>query len=231
MADFEKAIRDVETRLRARGLGHVFDGVRRIRVVREESFHDCRTFVIGLNPADARKPFAAFHARAYLLLHELGHQFAEACVGPEGRKRLAPLFGDYDRPYRRLPKPRACGADHVSRYAMTHPAEDFAETFAVCLWRGWEPARVDALIGSRSPVCRRKVSAMRRLIGDSAARGPGAAGTPPAEAVRARRFDERKDVFPRRLGLHPVGRADDAPPVRAHGVHQERRLRAHLLRG
>jgi hypothetical protein len=183
MADFEKAIRDVETRLRARGLGHVFDGVRRIRVVREESFHDCRTFVIGLNPADTRKPFAAFHTRAYLLLHELGHQFAEACVGPQGRKRLAPLFGDYDRPYRRLPRARVCGADYLSRYAMTHPAEDFAETFAVCLWRGWEPGPVDALCAGRSALCRKKVSAMTRLVGDSAARGPGA---PPPEPVRAR---------------------------------------------
>jgi hypothetical protein len=169
MAEFERAIREVETRLRAKGLGHLLEGVRRIRVVREESFHDSRTYVIGLNPADVRKPFAAFHTRVYLLLHELGHHFAEARVGREGLRRLAPLLGDYDLPYRRLPKPRRCGPDHVSRYAMTHPAEDFAETFAVCLWRGWEPRKVDALLAERSPLCRRKVSAMARLIRSSAA--------------------------------------------------------------
>jgi hypothetical protein len=185
VAEFARAIRDVEKRLRGRGLGHVLDGVRRIRVVREESFHDSRTFVIGLNPADARKPFAAFHTRAYLLVHELGHHFAEACVGRAGLRPLAPLFGDYDRPYRRLPKPRVCGADHVSRYAMTHPAEDFAETFAVCLWREWAPGRVDGLLSARSPLCRRKVSVMGKLIRDSA-RARRSRGSP-AERMRARR--------------------------------------------
>jgi hypothetical protein len=176
VAEFDRAIRDVETRLRAGGLGHLLDGVRRIRVVREESFHDSRTFVIGLNPADVRKPFAAFHTRPYLLLHELGHHFAEASLGRDGRRRLAPLFGDYDSPYRRLPRPRACGADHLSRYAMTHPAEDFAETFAVCLWREWEPGRVDELLKRRSALCRRKVSTLSRVVRGSAARG--AAGVP-----------------------------------------------------
>jgi hypothetical protein len=185
MARFDRAIRDVRVRLAALGLGHVFEGVRRIRVVAEESFHDSRTFVIGLNPADVRKPFAAYHTRPYLLLHELGHQFAEACVGREGLKDLVPLFGDYDGRYRRLPRPRVCGPDHLSRYAMTHPAEDFAETFAVCLWREWQPSRVNALLSERSPLCRRKVSVMSRLIGDSAARG--SAGALPSEAVRPRR--------------------------------------------
>jgi hypothetical protein len=164
VAEFDRAIEEVRERFHARGLAAAFDGVRRIRVVREESFHDSRTFVIGLNPADVKKPYAAFHRRPYLLVHELGHQFAEACLTRPQLRRLAPLFGDYDARYRRLPKPRVCGPDHVSRYAMTHPAEDFAETFAVCLWRDWQPAAVDALLASRSPLCRRKAAAMRRLI-------------------------------------------------------------------
>jgi hypothetical protein len=176
MAEFERAIRDVEARLAAKGLEHLLDGVRRIRVVSEESFHDSRTSVIGLNPADVRKPFAAFHRRPYLLLHELGHHFAEARLGRDGLRALSPLLGDYDRPYRRLPKPRVCGPDNVSRYAMTHPAEDFAETFAVSLWREWEPRKVDALLAMRSPLCRRKVSVMTRLIRDSAARAAPPAG-------------------------------------------------------
>jgi hypothetical protein len=184
MAQFDRAIRDVKARLGATGLGHLLDGVRRIRVVAEESFHDSRTFVIGLNPADVRKPFAAFHTRAYLLLHELGHHFAEAVLGREGLRRLAPLFGEYDGPYRRLPKPRVCGPDHLSRYAMTHPAEDFAETFAVCLWREWEPGKVDALLEGRSVRCRRKVSALRHLIRGSAARGHSAAPLPRAATGR-----------------------------------------------
>ncbi len=164
MAEFDRAIREVERRLRDKGLAHLLDGVRRIRVVREESFHDSRTFVIGLNPADVRKPYASFHTRPYLLLHELGHHFAEAHLGRAGLRRLAPLFGDYDQRYRRLPKPRVCGPDHLSRYAMTHPAEDFAETFAVCLWREWDPAGVAALLAARSHLCRKKAAAMARLI-------------------------------------------------------------------
>ncbi len=170
MPEFDRAIRDVERRLRTGGLGRLLHGVRRIRVVNEESFHDSRTFVIGLNPADVRKPFAAFHTRAYLLVHELGHHFAEACVDRADLRRVAPLFGDYDQRYRRLPRPRACGPDFVSRYAMTHPAEDFAETFAVCLWRRWEPRAVEALLAARSPLCRKKAAAMRRLIRGALAR-------------------------------------------------------------
>jgi hypothetical protein len=164
VAEFDKAIAEVRRRFHALGIGGIFDGVRRIRVVREESFHDSRTFAIGLNPADVRKPFAAFHCRPYLLVHELGHQFAEACLTRAQKKGLVTLFGDYDGPYRRLPRPRVCGPDHVSRYAMTHPAEDFAETFAVCVWRDWAPVAVDALLASRSALCRRKAAQMRSLI-------------------------------------------------------------------
>ncbi len=185
---FERAIRDVEARLRARGLAHILEGVRGIRAVREESFHDSRTAVIGLNPADVRKPFAAFHTRSYLLVHELGHQFAQFSLSPAQRKGLSGLFGDYDARYVRLPRPRRCGADHVSRYAMTHPAEDFAETFAVCLWRAWDPRAVDRLLADRSPLCRRKEAAMRGFLAASAAavrRGPPSEPGP-SEPVAAR---------------------------------------------
>ena len=164
MAEFDKAIAEVKHRLRRKGLGHLLEGVRRIRVVREESFHDSRTFTIGLNPADVRRPFAAFHQRAYLLVHELGHHFAEASLTRVERHNFSTLFGDYDSPYRRLPKPRACGPDHVSRYAMTHPAEDFAETFAVCLWKYWDRAGVLTLLAARSSLCRKKEREMARAL-------------------------------------------------------------------
>ena len=168
MAEFERAIAEVKERLSRKGLGHLLEGVRRIRVVREESFHDSRTFTIGLNPADVRRPFAAFHRRAYLLVHELGHHFAETSLTRVERHNFAALFGDYDSPYRRLPKPRACGPDHVSRYAMTHPAEDFAETFAVCLWRIWDLEGVARLLAARSPLCRKKEHSMARALLQSA---------------------------------------------------------------
>jgi len=161
---FERTIRDVGRYFEAAGLGFVFRAVRRIRVVNEESYHDSRNNTIGLRPADLKKPYAAFHRQPYLLIHELGHQFAELCLTSADKKALEPLFGDYDAPYRRAPRPRACGPDHVSRYAMVHPVEDFTETFAVCLWRDWEPEAVRRLLGARGPRCRRKAAAVSRII-------------------------------------------------------------------
>ncbi|MCX7031309.1 MAG: putative zinc-binding metallopeptidase, partial [Spirochaetes bacterium] len=161
---FDRSILQVGGYFDRVGLGRLFRSVRGIRAVRQESFHDVRTLTIGLNPRDVRRPFAAFHRRAYLLIHELGHHFVETRLGKRDRKRLEPLFGNYDAPYRRAPKPRRCGPDYVSRYAMTHPAEDIAETFAVCLWCDWQPGAVRKLLGARSPICRRKAAAIGRLI-------------------------------------------------------------------
>jgi hypothetical protein len=164
MAAFSRSRAEVARVLEQRGLGHIMQRITRIRPVKVESFHDVRDFSIGLNPGDVRRPFAAFHRRAYLLVHEVGHHFAEACLGRADRRALVPVFGDYDSLYRRAPRVRRCSPDHVSRYAMTHPAEDFAETFAVCLWACWEPQAVKDLLASRGPVCRRKAAVMRRLL-------------------------------------------------------------------
>lgn len=164
MAAFSRSRAEVTRVLEQRGLGHIMTRITRIRAVTVESFHDVRDFSIGLNPKDVRRPFAAFHRRAYLLVHEVGHHFAEACLTRADRRALAPVFGDYDSVYRRKRRSRQCGQDHVSRYAMTHPAEDFAETFAVCLWAFWEPEAVRDLLASRGPACRRKAAVMRRLL-------------------------------------------------------------------
>jgi hypothetical protein len=161
---FERSIARVRVYFHGIGLGVVFDGVRSIRVVGEESFHDERNNTIGLNPADVRKPFAAFRSRPYLLIHELGHHFGATCLTAADKRRLAPLFGDYDRPYRRGPRPKRCGPDYVSRYAATHPVEDFAETFAVLLWRDWKPQRVARLLLGKSRKCRQKLAEVARLI-------------------------------------------------------------------
>ena len=171
---FERALSDVRRRLEAAGLSCLLDTVSRIREVRQESFHDLRDRSIGLNLADVKKPYAAFHNRRYLIVHELGHHFAEVFLGGAGRHAVRPAFGDYDAPYRRLPRPRTADADHVSRYAMTHPAEDFAETFAVTLWQLWDPHGVRALLSGKSALCRAKVTEMGRLIEVQRLRGkPG----------------------------------------------------------
>jgi len=98
VAEFDNSIRQVSGYLDRAGLGRLFRSVRGIRAVRQESFHDVRTFTIGLNPRDVRKPFAAFHRRPYLLIHELGHHFVETRLGRRDRKRLEPIFGSYDAP-------------------------------------------------------------------------------------------------------------------------------------
>jgi hypothetical protein len=108
------------------------------------------------------------HRRPYLLIHELGHAFAERWLTAAERACLAPVFGDYDAPYRRAPKPARAGPDHVSRYSGVHPAEDFAETFAVCLWEDWDPRAVTRLLEGKSPRCMRKLAAVRRLVRRSA---------------------------------------------------------------
>ena len=189
---FERSIRDVRRLFEKIGLGRVFAGVTRIRVVREESYHDERTDEIGLNPADARRPFSAFPRRGYLLIHELAHHFAKACLSGADAASLAPLFGDIDRAYRRLPKPRSCGPDFVSRYAMTHPLEDFAETFAVCVWAEVQPGAVARLLSERSPACRRKLAAVRTLIRREARRARASGTAPRRGPPRARRGSSRR---------------------------------------
>jgi hypothetical protein len=169
----ERTIPAVRRFLDSQGLGWLYRRVRKIYVVRQESYHDEDKLTIGLRPADVHKPVSAYHALAYLLVHELGHQFALDCLTLAERRRLAPLFGDCSAPYRRLPTSRVLNPDFVSRYAMRHPLEDFVETFAVCLWHRWHPGLAGPLIAARSPRCRRKIAEVGRVI-DRNARRPTA---------------------------------------------------------
>ncbi len=164
MVNFSRSVAAVERYLRAKGLSHIFAGVRRIALVRTESFHNEDTRRIGLNPRDLRRPYAAFHRAPYLLIHEMGHEFALVSLTAADKQAMQPLFGRYDKPYRRARKPRIAGPDFVSRYAMVHPVEDFTETFAVCLWKDWEPRAVEALMREKSPLCRRKLAFVARLV-------------------------------------------------------------------
>jgi hypothetical protein len=171
---FESSIRRVGVYFARIGLGHVFGGVKRISVVRQESYHDIRTGCIGLNPRDVSRPWAAVHRRPYLLIHELGHAFAERWLTAGERASLSPVFGDYDAPYHRAPKPARAGPHNVSRYSMVHPAEDFAETFAVCLWEDWDHGAVARLMEGKSPLCARKLAAVRRLVRQNSRRAGAA---------------------------------------------------------
>lgn len=84
-----------------------------------------------------------------ILRHEAGHAL-DTAYGLHRRKRWREMFGSFSTPYPKYYKPRPGSRNYVQHlndwYAQAHPAEDFAETFAVWLapgsrWRqeykGW----------------------------------------------------------------------------------------------
>ena len=107
-----------------------------------------------------------------ILRHEVAHTICTAWR-LHYRKQWRQVFGRFSAPYPDSYRPRPSSRDYVHHfdgwYAQAHPAEDFAETFAVWLrprnvWRrqyhGWPALRkleyVDALMqeiaGTRPPV-------------------------------------------------------------------------------
>lgn len=91
--------------------------------------------------------------RMRILRHETGHAICSA-YRLHRRKRFRELFGSVTDPYPETYKPQPASRDYVTHldawYAQAHPAEDFAETFAIWLmpgnkWRrtyaGWPALR------------------------------------------------------------------------------------------
>lgn len=88
-----------------------------------------------------------------IMRHETGHAIDNA-FRLHGRRRYRELFGPFAQPYPDWYKPEPNSRDYVlylpGWYAQAHPAEDFAETFAVWIapgsrWRrrydGWRAIR------------------------------------------------------------------------------------------
>ena len=88
-----------------------------------------------------------------LLRHESGHSI-DTAYRLHFKRRHRELFGSFARPYPNFYKPRPRSRNFVLHlgawYAQAHPAEDFAETFAVWLaprsrwrtrYRGWPALR------------------------------------------------------------------------------------------
>lgn len=77
-----------------------------------------------------------------IMRHEAGHAIDNA-FRLYDRRRYRLLFGSFTRPYPNWYKPEPHSRDYVLHlpawYAQAHPAEDFAETFAV--WLGTPAAR------------------------------------------------------------------------------------------
>jgi len=108
-----------------------------------------------------------------LLRHEAGHAFDNA-YRLRRRARWRAVFGPASQPYRAWYRARPASRHHVQHlgdwYAQSHPAEDFAETFATWLqprsaWRhryaGWPAQRklrfvqeIVAEVGKRQPPVR-----------------------------------------------------------------------------
>jgi hypothetical protein len=119
-----------------------------------------------------------------IMRHEAGHAVDNA-FQLHGRRRYRELFGPFTQPYPDWYKPEPNSRDYVLHlpawYAQAHPAEDFAETFAVWLapgarWRrryeGWRASRkleyVDELmreLAGKAPVnrSRARVEPLREI--------------------------------------------------------------------
>jgi hypothetical protein len=74
-----------------------------------------------------------------IMRHEAGHAIDNAFL-LHSRRRYRELFGAFSRPYPNWYKPQPNSRDFVLHlpawYAQSHPAEDFAETFAVWMTPG-----------------------------------------------------------------------------------------------
>ncbi|MEM7200586.1 MAG: hypothetical protein AAF628_09995 [Planctomycetota bacterium] len=112
-----------------------------------------------------------------LLRHETGHAIDNA-YRLHWRKRWREAFGAFSKPYSRTYQPRPRSRNYVVNldywYAQSHPAEDWAECFAVWLqpgsqWRkryaGWPAKRkletVDELMAETGPAPARVTSRQR----------------------------------------------------------------------
>lgn len=119
-----------------------------------------------------------------ILRHEAGHAL-DTAYGLHRRRQWRETFGKYSEPYPDYYSPRPYSRSYVvhldSWYAQSHPAEDFAETFAVWLkprsgwrtqYRGWPALKkleyvdrtMKGLIGARpSNTCRQHVAGLRDM--------------------------------------------------------------------
>ena len=119
-----------------------------------------------------------------ILRHEAGHCY-DTAYRLHRRRRWREVFGPYSQPYPEYYQPKPYSKSYVLHldawYAQSHPAEDFAETFAVWLkprspWRtryqGWPAMKklryVNELMhevrGQKAAVrSRRKVSPLREI--------------------------------------------------------------------
>src|SRR5205814_5932501 len=105
-----------------------------------------------------------------ILRNEAGHTMDNAYRLPS-RRTWTDTFGSYRVPYPEWYQPQPGSRDYVFNldawYAQAHPAEDFAETFAVWLKAGWRWRRQ-----YESWPALRKLEYVDRLMTDIAGKRP-----------------------------------------------------------
>jgi hypothetical protein len=139
-----------------------------------------------------------------ILRHEAGHCF-DTAYRLHRRQRWRQLFGSNAQPYPDVYKPRPSSRNFVTHldgwYAQAHPAEDFAETFAVWLkpssrWKqqyaGWPALR--------------KLQYVDELMQDIASKKPAVASRRHIESTRLDRRTLREHYREKKLRY-----ADDYP--------------------
>lgn len=118
--------------------------------------------------------------RMMILRHEAGHAVCNA-YRLHRRKRFRELFGSVSVPYPETYKPDPASRHHVTHlpawYAQAHPAEDFAETFAVWMTPGQRWRRAYAAW----PNAMRKLAFVEQVVAEVGGQQP---------AVRTRRTVE-----------------------------------------
>lgn len=139
---YEKSIKKIESLLQDFSLKFLCSGVS-WGVTTGETTQSCyilHSDTVFLNPKDIGWSWAYGRSALAPMFHELGHRFAEKILSRTilREKSVSSLFGYYHQKYVRKLRYASTSRkrelyDVVSRYSLVHPADDFAETFSVCL--------------------------------------------------------------------------------------------------
>lgn len=172
---YDKSIKKISGVLDKYSFGFLERGVKWVVIsgVTPSSRYELYNDTIYIHPDDIGWSWAFWQTTMSIMFHELGHRFAEKLLNRNilRRKNIIELFGSYHKKYiRNLPRASRASKkdmfDFPSRYAMVHPADDFAESFTVC---------IDYIVRDKNPedfprdymkseLCRKKITLVMGLL-------------------------------------------------------------------
>jgi hypothetical protein len=167
-----------------------------------------------------------------ILRHEAGHAISNA-FRLHARREFNDVFGSYRTPYPGWYQPQPGSRDYVHNldawYAQAHPAEDFAETFAVWLKSGWRWRRQ-----YQNWNAIRKLEFVDRLMTQIAGRRPARLARQEVDPVE-RIQKTLREHYERKRAYYSIDRpaSYDSNLYRIFSVeadHRPRPLAAHFLR-